>query len=604
MTAGEQKVAEQKAAEQDRLAQDERLAQQERVAQQDRWSDAAIDREPVIGRRGMGRLLWAALVALAVVLLVTLPPLINVSRYQHRVAASISGSIGRPVRFDNISLHMLPWPGFTIENFVVYEDPSFGAEPALRANRVQARVRLSSLWRRRVEVSRITLESPTVNLVRNAAGYWNMQGVVTQAAQVRSAPTAQPKAGDAPRFPYIEASDARVNVKLDETKLPYALVDTEFALWLPSEQEWHLRLAGRPLRSDTDASDVGQLRVEATLSRRGLSTAQSPFTLSADWKPTPLGEASKLLLGRDAGWRGMASMDAKVSGTPGNMHVVTNVHVHDLRRAEFVPPEAMQLDAHCEGTAFGLGRQWSGVRCTLPTGGETSLLGTLPFGRTGAADKPAADVMEAEGDVPDVTDLRHAAGRVSLEKGSPGWVLRWMRLLSRRMPASIRTGGTFAATAETVDGAGWSGAIVCHCVLPVQADPEFRQGGPVGTVETAQHWLVLVRRDATTDAGAGETVHVDAAPEPETPGPEPGPYLVNSHAPDAITGTVGSQGMHLEYGSARLAREFARMVPALGDDLPTDFAGPVIAERQWGSRQTWTVAATAAAPRGRQRRRR
>lgn len=80
------------------------------------WSDAALDAEPVIGRRGWLRLAWIGALIVVVVLLVTLPPLVNVNRYQKRVAQAISASIGRPVHFDDIRVHLLPLPGLTIQS--------------------------------------------------------------------------------------------------------------------------------------------------------------------------------------------------------------------------------------------------------------------------------------------------------------------------------------------------------------------------------------------------------------------------------------------------------------------------------------------------------
>src|SRR5215469_17493811 len=95
------------------------------------------------------------MVLLGILLLVLVPPLINVNRFQRRIATSIGGSLGRPVHLDRVTLSLLPLPGFTLENFVVGEDPAFGFEPIIRANEVRATLRLSSLWRGRVEFSRI-----------------------------------------------------------------------------------------------------------------------------------------------------------------------------------------------------------------------------------------------------------------------------------------------------------------------------------------------------------------------------------------------------------------------------------------------------------------
>ena len=111
------------------------------------------------------RVLLVGGIVLALLLLVVLPPLISVNRFRRQIAASIGLSLGRPVHMDSVTLQMLPFPGFTLNNFVVTEDPAFGAEPVIRANTVQARLRWRSLWHRRVEFSRITLDAPSVNLV-------------------------------------------------------------------------------------------------------------------------------------------------------------------------------------------------------------------------------------------------------------------------------------------------------------------------------------------------------------------------------------------------------------------------------------------------------
>src|ERR1700756_1861917 len=121
------------------------------------------------GRRRQSVMMALALI-LVLLLLALTPPLLNVSRYQRRIVTSMSESLGRSVHLDNVTLHLLPVPGFTLQNFVVSEDPAFGNEPTIRANEVIATLRLSSLWQQRVEFSRVKFEDPSVNLVRNADG--------------------------------------------------------------------------------------------------------------------------------------------------------------------------------------------------------------------------------------------------------------------------------------------------------------------------------------------------------------------------------------------------------------------------------------------------
>ena len=124
-------------------------------------------------------------------LLLLTPPLLNVNRLKRRVASSISASLGRPVQLDGVTMHLLPVPGFTLQNLVVSEDPAFGSEPIIRANVVDVTLRPSSLWRRHVEFSSMTFEAPSLNLVRNAGGEWNVQSLLMHAASVTTAPTAQ-----------------------------------------------------------------------------------------------------------------------------------------------------------------------------------------------------------------------------------------------------------------------------------------------------------------------------------------------------------------------------------------------------------------------------
>ena len=113
---------------------------------------------------------WILLVALVLVVAFVLPPLINISRYQHRIADSISRSIGRQVHISSVKLRLLPLPGFEFSDFSVEENPAFGAEPILHSGSVVAYLRLLSLWRGRLEVSRIHFDDASLNLVRKPDG--------------------------------------------------------------------------------------------------------------------------------------------------------------------------------------------------------------------------------------------------------------------------------------------------------------------------------------------------------------------------------------------------------------------------------------------------
>ncbi len=382
------------------------------------------------------RSIAVGLLLLTVVLMAVLPPLVNVNRFKRRIVTSISASLGRPVHLDRVSLVLLPLPGFKLENFVVAEDETFGAEPVIHANNVQATLRFDSLWRRKVEFSRISLREPSINLVHNSQGKWNVEGILFQAAQISAAPTAQAKAGPEPRFPYIEATDARVNVKEGNEKLPFSLTEADFALWLPSPNRWRVRVQGKPTRTDTSASDTGRVSFEGSLGRAERLDL-IPIDLSAEWRNVPLGEASRVVTGRDAGLRGELRLNLRVTGTVGASLIKAAVDLRNARKADFVPEQPLDLRLECQAESASTFHTFHQVRCSWPP--------------------PAAPAFIAlTGDIPEIARPETAA----FEIGTPGLpasvLLSWLRISSPRVPEDLVASGTvtgsISASAAGVKG--------------------------------------------------------------------------------------------------------------------------------------------------------
>ena len=143
----------------------------------------------------------AALILLALFLLRP-----GASRLKSRIISSISSAVGRPVDIGSVHLRLLPRPGFDLENLVVYDDPAFGAEPMLRASEVTAALRLTSLIRGRLEIARLDLTEPSLNLVHAPGGRWNLEALLERAAHMPLAPTGKSTSEPRPGFPYIEAT--------------------------------------------------------------------------------------------------------------------------------------------------------------------------------------------------------------------------------------------------------------------------------------------------------------------------------------------------------------------------------------------------------------
>jgi hypothetical protein len=415
-----------------------------------------VELDPAIAaarRRLRRRIVAAGAVAVALVLLALIPPLINVSRFKRRIASNIGASLGRPVHMDRVSLSMLPLPGFTLDNFVVDEDPAFGAEPVIRANTVRVTLRISSLWRRRVEFSSISLTEPSVNLVYLPDGRWNLQGILMQAARIEAAPTAQRRAGPAPRFPYIEATGARLNLKLGQVKSPISLTESEFALWLPEPRQWRLRLEGRPARTDlalapglTASADTGTIGLEGTLGApefHGDTVGNLPIELHGTWQAAQLGGLTRLVLGRDAGLRGDVSGTVDASGTLGHAMLVAGLKIANGRRAEFVPPQLIELEAACRATAIGLA-QLAGIECHWPPAGSSD---------------SALAILAAN--VPDIRTPATATANLTLPALPTSTLLDWLRAATPRPPEGVQATGNIAGNLAYGDPAhAFAGELV------------------------------------------------------------------------------------------------------------------------------------------------
>jgi AsmA protein len=539
----------------------------------------------------------------AIVLLLTfLPPLINLGRYQRRIATSIGNSLGRPVHLDRVSLTLLPLPGFTIENLVVGEDPAFGSEPIIRANSVQANLRFSSLWRGHVEFSTISFTDPSVNLVHAADGKWNIEGILLQASHIETAPTAQRHAGSTPRFPYIEATGARLNFKQEQEKLPFSLVDTDFALWLPDPHQWHLRLRAHPTRTDLNISDTGTIELESTLGSAS-SLSHTPLNLQGQWRDAPLGEATRVLFGRDAGWRGQLNLTTHIRGTFGESAVSTNLHLDEARLSDFVPEKSLTADVECFATATGLFHTFEDLRCSWPPA-------TSSHGQS----------IALTGAIPNVHQIRES----SLQLGTPGisstTLLSWLRATNAHVPPSLTATGLLSGSisydppaknqpASSSSASHWQGQFaLTHATLkaPVEQPPAAEADDDTSAsdsslttllssdvhLHTPNRTAVTQRRRSKTPSNAPVSGILLA----------PTPLLLGGHDPATIEGHFDSSGytLHLT-GPATLShlQALARALPPLGEGLlqalppnppaTAPFHIDLTATRPWHGSQAWSA---------------
>jgi hypothetical protein len=339
-------------------------------------------------RRGV-----AAIAALLLILFLFRP---GVHQLRSRIATSIGSALGRRVAIDNVRLRVLPRPGFDLEGLIIYDDPAFSAEPMIRAQEVSAAIRFRSLLRGRLEIATLSANEPSINLVRNDHGHWNLAGLLERNAQIPVAPTSKSASERRPAFPYLEASHARINFKIGQTKKSYALIDADVALWQDSENSWGSRIRAEPVRTDFNLTDTGLLQINATW-QRASSLRSTPLQLAVLWQKGQLGQITKLVSGKDRGWRGGVNLTANVSGTPQALLIESQTAIEDFRRYDISEGENVRLAAACSGQYNALTGALADLLCESPVrDGMLRLRGAL----TVAAQVPTYDLTLEVKEVP------------------------------------------------------------------------------------------------------------------------------------------------------------------------------------------------------------
>jgi AsmA protein len=309
----------------------------------------------------------AAVAALVLILFLWRP---GVYKLRNRIASSIGSALGRRVALDNVRLRLLPRPAFDLEGLVVYDDPAFSAEPMIRAQEVSAAIRFRSLLRGRLEIATLSATEPSINLVRSNEGRWNLASLLERNAQIPAAPTGKPASERRPAFPYLEASNARVNFKLGQTKKSYALMDADVALWQDSENSWSARIKAEPVRTDFNLTDTGLLQIIATW-QRASSLRLTPVQITVQWRNGQLGQITKLLSGKDRGWRGGVNFTANVSGTPEALRIESETAIEGFHRYDIVGSENVRLATGCSGQYNAVTSTLADLLCESPVSGGT-----------------------------------------------------------------------------------------------------------------------------------------------------------------------------------------------------------------------------------------
>lgn len=486
-----------------------------------------------------------AALAVVMALAVFVPPLIKLTRFRRIIVESISGALGRQVSVREVTLRLFPQPGFALEGFVVQDDPSFSAEPLLHAEQVTASLRWTSLWRWRPEIGTLTVESPTgkqpwsLNVVRRQDGRWNLQELLLRASQTPAAPTTKPRPEARLRFPYLEGEGGRINFKFGMEKKAYALSEADFALWLASENEWNLRLSARPMRTDANLTDTGLLEVSGAFGRAS-RLEETPVRLRVSLRSAQLGQLTRLVYGRDRGWRGSTNLQLDLTGTPEYLQLSGTGSIDDFRRYDIIIPDTLRLALNCTAEYHGLQPGLFHLDCR---------------GRN--------DALALRGRITNLFGPRQYDLALVAREAPMAELARLARHAKFAMPSDLTASGTLDAELAYRSGPGWTGK-------GSTSDFVLRSGVFGRDLELSTISFEIVEAEPRPQPRRAHRVSPQASPSAN--GPEPGvrlalaPFLVplGGAAPATVRALISTTDYNVAVGGEAELQRLFRVARGLG----------------------------------------
>jgi len=122
-------------------------------------------------------------VVLLIVVAIALPFLVNVNNFRPQIESNISSALGRPVTVGKLSLSIF---GGSVEadQLSIADDPKFSSAPFIQAKSLGVGVELLPLiFSKQLNVTRIVIDHPQINLLRDRDGIWNFSSFGSQTAQ-------------------------------------------------------------------------------------------------------------------------------------------------------------------------------------------------------------------------------------------------------------------------------------------------------------------------------------------------------------------------------------------------------------------------------------
>lgn len=236
---------------------------------------------------------------------------------KRRLTSHLEAAFGRKVEVGRYNFSLWGGPALEAQSVTVAEDPRFGNEYFLRAESLRVELGWQRLLRGHVELGTLSLTRPSLNLVRNADGIWNLAEWLPQPAAGRRLSSqvgpVRPASSEI-RFRKIKVESGRINFKQGDTKLPFAFTDVEGTVETENSGTWRIDLKAAPSRAAVLVQRPGTLHLTGHVG--GTSSRLRPARLDLSWSEASITDMLRLVRSYDYGVHGAIglSISAQTQG--------------------------------------------------------------------------------------------------------------------------------------------------------------------------------------------------------------------------------------------------------------------------------------------------
>jgi AsmA protein len=231
----------------------------------------------------------------------------NPNDYRGTVQTKLEQQLNRKVSLGDMSLGLFPLR-FRVANLSIADDPKFGNRPFIQTQELSVSVKLLPLLSKSVEVDSLSLERPSVELIKNAQGMWNFSSLGQNApATAPPTPSAPGASSRAPAPSPAPAESSGQQFSLGELAINDGLVaitDLQDRKPRTVYNNINLKLTdfapNSPFNLDASVHLPGSGSQEVQLQGKGgplshTNPASTPFKGTLELKGVEIGELQKFL---------------------------------------------------------------------------------------------------------------------------------------------------------------------------------------------------------------------------------------------------------------------------------------------------------------------